>query len=139
MRVILAANIQIVILVLIGLFNYISRRKRLLEYSYNSVFLTTRYIMGCQLTCEQLALKDRVLVICNHPTVLDFLYLMHWAKAQNRLKDIRFVSKDSIGNIPVIGKYIKQSQCLISRDFERIIHKLLIFVKNLVIKQSTFL
>jgi 1-acyl-sn-glycerol-3-phosphate acyltransferase len=131
MRVILAANVQIVILVLIGLFNYISRRKRLLEYSYNSIFLTTRYIMGCNITCEQLALKDRVLVICNHPTILDFIYLMHWAKAQNRLKDIRFVSKDSIGNIPGIGKYVKQSQCLISRDFEKDYSQIINFCQKL--------
>jgi hypothetical protein len=32
---------------------------------------------------------------------------MHWAKAQDRLKDIRFVSKDSVGNIPIVGKYLK--------------------------------
>ena len=119
MRVILAVIIQLVLFLLLGMFNYIFKRNKLIQYSYNSIYLVSRYIMGCKLTTDIIPLKDKVLLISNHPTILDFIYIMHWAKAHNRIEDLRFIAKDSIGDIPVYGEYIKKSQCLISRDFEK--------------------
>ena len=119
MRVITAVIIQLVLFILLGMFNYVFKRNKLIQYSYNSIYLVSRYIMGCKLTTDIIPLKDKILLISNHPTILDFIYIMHWAKAHNRIEDLRFISKDSIGDIPVYGEYIKKSQCLISRDFEK--------------------
>jgi 1-acyl-sn-glycerol-3-phosphate acyltransferase len=119
MRVLLAAIVQMVLFLMLGTFNFVFRRRRLVRYCYNSIYLTTRYLLGCQLTTEPMVLKDKVLLISNHPTILDFIYIIHWAMAHNRVEDLRFIAKDAIGNIPFFGQYIKQSQCLISRDFEK--------------------
>jgi 1-acyl-sn-glycerol-3-phosphate acyltransferase len=131
MRVILAVTIQLVLFFLLGMFNLIFRRNKLVQYAYNSIFLTSRYIMGCNLTTDPIALKDKVLVISNHPTILDFIYILHWAKAHNRIQDVRFIAKGSIGNIPIYGKYIKKSQCLISRDFEKDYKNIINFCQKL--------
>lgn len=120
MKIILAAIIQVWLFLLLGTFNAVFRRKRLLKYCYTSIYLVSQHILGCKLTTEPMpVLKDKVLIIANHPTILDFLYIIHWAKAHDRVEDLRFIAKDAIGNIPLFGQYIKQSQCLISRDFEK--------------------
>jgi 1-acyl-sn-glycerol-3-phosphate acyltransferase len=131
MRVILAVCIQLALFFLLGMFNLIFKRNKLIEYAYNSIFLTSRYIMGCNLTTEPIALKDKVLVISNHPTILDFIYILHWAKVHNRIQDVRFIAKDSIGSIPIYGKYIKKSQCLITRDFEKDYDNIINFCKKI--------
>ncbi len=119
MRVILAVIVQFFLFLMLGAFNFVFRRKRLIRYCYNSIYLVSRHLMGCKLATEPMALKDKVLLISNHPTILDFIYIVHWAQAHNRVEDLRFIAKDAIGNIPLFGKYIKKSQCLISRDFEQ--------------------
>jgi len=139
MIVILAVIIQVILIVLLGLFNFVFRKNKLLEYCYNSIFLVTRYIMGCKLIANPFQLKDKVLLISNHPTVLDFIYILHWAKLNNRVEDLRFISKESIGNIPLLGKYIKESQCLISKDFDTDYEKIVSFCKKLSEQKSYIL
>ncbi len=133
MRIILTAIIQIVILVLLLIFSKIFRKSNLLENAYNSLYLLSKYILGCnvELINKPLELKNKLLVISNHPTTLDFVYILHWAKLHNRVKDLRFIAKAGIGNIPGIGKYIKESQCLISRDYEADKDKIIDFCKRL--------
>ena len=130
MIVILTAIIQILLFVLLGIYSCISRKKYI-PYCYESIYLTTRYIMGCNISAEEIKLKNKVLLMSNHPTTLDFIYLLHWVRLNNRLEDIRFISKDSIANIPFLGKYIKESQCLISRDFDSDRDKLIHFCDKL--------
>ena len=133
MRIILTVIIQIIILILLIIFNKIFKKSNLLENVYNSLYLLTKYILGCNLEIigTPIKLKDKLLVISNHPTTLDFIYLMHWAKQHNRIKDIRFIAKEGIGNIPGIGSYIKESQCLISRDYEADREKIIDFCKRI--------
>ena len=133
MRIILTVIIQIVILVLLVIFNKIFKKSNLIENVYNSMYLLSKYILGCNLEIigNPLELNDKLLVISNHPTTLDFMYLLHWAKQHNRIKDIRFIAKDGIGNIPGVGKYIRETQCLISRDYEADKDKIIDFCKRL--------
>lgn len=141
MRVILTVIIQLILLVLFILFNKLFKKSNLIENCSNSVYLLSKYILGCNLDKigENIMLKDKVLVISNHPTILDFVYLVHWAKKYNRVKDLRFVAKDGIGKIPFVGKYIKQTQCLISRDYEKDQNHIIDFCKRLSLEKSYIL
>ena len=141
MRIILTVIIQIVLLILLIIFSKLFRKSNLLENVYNSMYLLSRYILGCNLEIigNPLQLKDKLLLISNHPTTLDFMYLLHWAKQHNRIKDIRFIAKDGIGTIPGVGKYIKETQCLISRDYESDKDKIKDFCKKLSEQKSYIL
>ena len=119
MIVILTLLVQIIILILLAIISFVFGRNKFIRDGYLSIYYLTRYLMRCRLTSNRLALKDKLIITCNHPTNLDFIYLLHWAKLHDRLEDLRFVSKDSIGNIPFFGSYIKDSQCLISRNYEQ--------------------
>lgn len=119
MIVILTLIIQIIICMILALVCFVFRRKSFISDTYESAYLTSRYLMGCRLDANKLVLKKKVIVTCNHPTNVDFIYLLHWARLHNRLGDLRFISKNSIGNIPFFGSYIKETHCLIARNYEQ--------------------
>lgn len=144
MRVFLAIIITSIVLILLGIFNKIFKKSTLIENSYNSLYLISSYILGCHLNIinsnsKELQLKNKILLISNHPTTLDFIYIIHWARRYNRVKDLRFIAKQSLENIPIFGKYIKISQCLISRDFEKDKNNIIEFCKKLSEKSNYIL
>jgi 1-acyl-sn-glycerol-3-phosphate acyltransferase len=133
MRVFLFLIIGLIVFLLLGVYSHIFKKSNLIENCYNSLYLISKYILGCKLELKNsnLVLKDKVLVISNHPTTLDFIYIIHWAKTYNRVGDLRFIAKDALGSIPILGKYIKDSQCLISRDYEKDKNSIIEFCKKL--------
>lgn len=141
MRIILTVIIQIVILVLLIIFSSIFKKSNFVENVYNSMYLLSKYLLGCNLEIigETIKIKDKLLVISNHPTTLDFIYLLHWAKHHNRIKDIRFIAKESLGNVYGVGRYIRKTQCLISRDYEADKNKIIDFCKKLSKEKSYIL
>jgi 1-acyl-sn-glycerol-3-phosphate acyltransferase len=141
MRLVLAFVIFAVNILLLGLFSKMVKNTNMLEKGYNSIFLMSKYLLGCSLDVagEPIQLKEKVLVLSNHPTSLDFLYLVLWAKKYNRLDSLYFIAKEGIGNIPLVGSYIKKTQCLVSKDFEKDKVNIIDFCKRLSEKQNYIL
>jgi 1-acyl-sn-glycerol-3-phosphate acyltransferase len=141
MRVLLSLIISLIVLFLLGAYSSFFKKSNLIENCYNSLYLISKYILGCKLEQKDsnLTLKNRVLIISNHPTTLDFIYIIHWAKKYGRVGDLRFIAKDTLGNIPILGKYIKNSQCLISRDYEKDKDSIIEFCKKLSVNPKYIL
>ena len=103
MRVLSAVVIQmavfVVCMVYIKLYGYKLATRLFLASNY----LIGSNVMGLRLEAERIRIPDRLLVVSNHPTFIDFMYIIHWARLQGRLDDLVFIAKESIGRIPIIG------------------------------------
>ncbi len=143
MRILVGFIVFFTVMILIGIFSKITKKANptVLEKGYNSICLLSKYILGSTLNISggPIQLKNRVLVISNHPTVLDVIYLVLWAKEKNRLGDLFFVCKSSLSQMPIIGNLIKQTQCLVSKNFEEDRDNIIDFCKKLSSQKSYIL
>jgi 1-acyl-sn-glycerol-3-phosphate acyltransferase len=131
MRIIVGSIFQIAVFLICIVFIKLYGYKRATILFLSSIYLISKTIFGLHLEAEKIKTKDRLLVIANHPTVIDFLYIIHWAKLQDRLEELVFIAKDSVGNLPVIGQHLHNTQCLISRDFDKDKDKIIGFCEKL--------
>lgn len=131
MRIIVGSIFQIAVFLVCILFIKLYGYKRATVLFISSIYLISKTIFGIHLEAERIKTKDRLLVIANHPTVIDFMYLIHWAKLQDRMEELVFIAKDSVGNIPILGPHLHNTQCLISRDFEKDKDKITSFCERL--------
>eukprot|EP00245_Coleochaete_scutata_P001988 TRINITY_DN12521_c0_g1_i1.p1 TRINITY_DN12521_c0_g1~~TRINITY_DN12521_c0_g1_i1.p1 ORF type:complete len:394 (+),score=50.34 TRINITY_DN12521_c0_g1_i1:98-1279(+) len=62
-------------------------------------------INGCQVvfTGDQLPLRERALVIVNHRTEVDWMYLWSLAYRKGRIGELRFALKSTVRNVPIFG------------------------------------
>eukprot|EP00898_Chlorokybus_atmophyticus_P003005 jgi/Chlat1/3705/Chrsp251S03865 len=52
---------------------------------------------------EELPLKERALLLCNHPTESDWMFLWCLALRKGRLGDVKYMIKSSVRNAPIFG------------------------------------
>lgn len=67
---------------------------------------------------DQKMAKQLIVVICNHPGVFDFLYLLYFHALYLPSFSFRFAMKDSLRKIPLFGSYLQKYHLLLSREKE---------------------
>lgn len=76
-------------------------------------------ILGCKFNLsQQIPLKKKIFMTCNHPSYFDALPIFWWACKNGRMQDLVFVGKESISKSPILGDIIKDKHLMIKRDFE---------------------
>jgi 1-acyl-sn-glycerol-3-phosphate acyltransferase len=89
-------------------------------------------ILGCKFNInQQIHLKKKIFMICNHPSYFDPLPIFWWAHKNGRMQDLVFVGKESVSKSPLVGEIIKHKHLMIKRDFETDKQRIIDYCNNL--------
>lgn len=95
--------------------------KQRLGFCYKSIIWVSKKILGIRYEISGLgdvASMDgeRILVVANHPSLVDFISLLHFHYHVFPEHDVLFVIKRSFSNIPLFGKYFSKYHLLMEKN-----------------------
>lgn len=64
---------------------------------------------------QEINIPDRILCVCNHPGVFDAVFLSAFHERLFPDHRMIFTMKESLGNLPLVGWYMKERHILLSR------------------------
>ena len=113
----------------INFFNIIelNNTKRILQIYFKYLFILNKYLYNWSIELDETSnykkefnnSNDKILVISNHPKILDGLFIYHYLTNKYPEYFILFVIKNELTNLPFIGSILKNNCICLERKLDK--------------------